>query len=342
MSLSFLWFCRHPQHQKSHKKHKNRCTKQIASPPCENNLRPRSFHTNMYRSIHTSLRRTIVPRLLQSQESLASRCPCRISYCSSRRSLYFSCFENRRYLSETSSSPSKSSSSPPTVHPDSSYILKHYKIRRRGQEGHGSREYLLLPPHVRSVEEVQFDPSLPVAALFAHRNILFGARCFLNGHNVEDVCGPLVKIAVEEAEEYGEQPQGIANLKGLCRWVVHSYQSLQENTTQDNVSTTTTNLPNSQILRQLHESDPTAWEAVQAIASGVPRPGHSVVGQGTYRDGQEAWKKLAKEYIELGLAEEANLYQNYSGRLVTIEHLADTSPTYLKTAGGAMARFFFL
>ncbi|KAL3914231.1 MAG: hypothetical protein SGILL_006186 [Bacillariaceae sp.] len=214
-----------------------------------------------------------------------------------------------------------SSHNPPV---DLQHIQQHYKIHRRGQDGHGSREYLLLPPEVKNVEQVQLDSTLPAAAIFAHRNILFGARSFLKDVSVTDVCPPLVQRAVQEAEEYGEQPQGMASLQGLCAWVAHALQE---------PSTT------SPTLQKL---DDATLEAVRAIATQVPRPGHSVVGQGTYRDGKDAWQALAKEYIELQLGDEANLYMQHGGRLVAIEHMADTSPDYLKSAGGAMARFFFL
>ena len=86
-----------------------------------------------------------------------------------------------------------------------------------------------------------------------------------------------------------------------------------------------------------------AIEAAKAIATGVPRPGHSVVGQGTFRDGQDLWKELAHEYVvTVGGSAEANLYQQQGGNLVGIEHLADTSPANMKAAGGAIARFYFL
>jgi hypothetical protein len=195
----------------------------------------------------------------------------------------------------------------------------------------------LLPPHVTSVEEVQLDPSLPAAALFAHRNVLFGARSFVHngGGGGLEPCGPLVQRAVEEAEGYGEQPQGMAALHGLCEWVTSHLASSSDNEDRPSSGPTT--------LRRLQErdDDPTPLEAVRAVATGMPRPGHSVVGQGTFRDAREAWQALAKEYVELGLGDEANLYRRHGGRLVAIEHLADTSPEYLKSAGGAMARFFF-
>ncbi|KAG7374305.1 hypothetical protein IV203_013400 [Nitzschia inconspicua] len=286
----------------------------------------------MRRAIQTGMRRGVALSRLQPQQqtTLGHWIFCDVASSHQTQTTY------RRHQS-IPSSPSNSDT------PDLSYIQQHYKVHRRGQPGHGSREYLLLPPHVKSVEQVQLDPTLPAAALMAHRNILFGARCFGKDIRLVDVCGPLVQMAVEEAEEYGEQPQAMANLKGLCGWVKKSLDDMPQEENRQESSTVKVLLPySSQVLQELQETDLAALEAVQAIATGVPRPGHSVVGQGTYRDGQAAWEKLAKEYIELGLAEEANLYQQHRGRLVAIESMADTSPNYLKAAGGAMARFFFL
>ena len=70
--------------------------------------------------------------------------------------------------------------------------------------------------------------------------------------------------------------------------------------------------------------------------------GHSVVGVGTYRDGEEGWKKVATEFVERNLSEEANLYKERGARMVGIEHLADQNPAYLTSAGGAMVRLLFL
>ena len=96
------------------------------------------------------------------------------------------------------------------------------------------------------------------------------------------------------------------------------------------------------LLERLHHHDPAGLEAVRAIVTGIPREGHSVVGQGTYRDAEQAWKAFASEYVELGLASEASLYKEHGGKLVSIEHMADQNPVYLKSAGGAMARMFFV
>jgi hypothetical protein len=96
-------------------------------------------------------------------------------------------------------------------------------------------------------------------------------------------------------------------------------------------------------------------ECITAIATNIPRPGHSVVGQKTHAHGAWAWDALAREYALLDydndnsmsirqLSEECLLYRHYteSCELVEIELLADTSPNYLLSAGGTMARFFIM
>jgi len=95
-------------------------------------------------------------------------------------------------------------------------------------------------------------------------------------------------------------------------------------------------------IKNEYQDDLLAYHAIKAMATGIPREGHSVVGQGTFRDGEQGWDALAREFIELKKAEEVELYVNHGATLVTIEHLADTKPDYLRSAGGAMARLFFL
>lgn len=198
-------------------------------------------------------------------------------------------------------------------------IHSKYQVHRRGDSGYGSREYLLVPPHHGAP-----DVSVAAAALLAHRNIAFGARSLL-GYPLKDVCLPLVDQAVRDAGENGEQPQAIAALDGMCDWIKGCLET-----------------NGSQQLELLRSNDPSAFEAVVAVATGIPRPGHSVLGMGTFRDAEAGWNLLAREFVELELCAEAELYRHRGARLVKIEHLADRNPTYLASAGGAMARFFFL
>ena len=224
-------------------------------------------------------------------------------------------------------------------------------VHKRGDLPYGSREYILLlaPRDVGdSLDAVDQDGDLVVASMRAHRNILFGARLgnkppavSLEEWTVDAVCPALLRVAMQDASEQGEQVQAVSTLRGLCDWVATCLkESSSSSSSSDGDST---GAPPSKVLQNLQKDmDPTALEAVQAIATGIPRPGHSVVGQGTYRDGQKSWEELAKEYVALELSEEARLYQHAGGELVAIEHLADTQPSYLKSAGGAMARFFFV
>ena len=210
--------------------------------------------------------------------------------------------------------------------PELAFILENFTVHRIQNNENGPTEYILVPPETPI--DFSVDPSAKFASIYRHRNIMFAARSFRPQYSVEDICLPLVEVALQEATENnpGEQPQAIASLKGLCKWVDSAVQGSVHSTE----------------LARLQQNDKAGFEAVQAIATGVPRSGHSVVGMGTYRDGAEGWKALAKEFVETSMSDECNLYQKRDARLVDIEHLADRSPSYLQSAGGAMARFFFL
>jgi len=186
-------------------------------------------------------------------------------------------------------------------------------IHRRGDLPYGSREYLLLPPHL-PLQQASAQNTL--ANLRAHRNIVFGAQFRI------DLAAPLLRVALEDCSTEGEQPQAVSTLHGLSQWVCDCLDGKQESDT-------------------LPTLDAINLEAITAIATGIPREGHFVVGQGTFRNGAQGWKALAREFLELGLSEEANLYRRADAQLVAIEHLADTNTKYLKSAGGAMARLVF-
>jgi hypothetical protein len=217
-------------------------------------------------------------------------------------------------------------------------------VHARGDLPYGSREYVLLPPYV-SLEDVADEENshLKLASLQAHRNVIFGAQRYcqkkLYSPNDDDddiavkptllsACMPLLDAAMVDASEEGEQPQAVSTLHGLSVWAA---ASLLGRTKSKAVS-----------KMQKDPDKAVALEAALAIATGIPRPGHSVVGQGTYRDGASAWEELAKEFVSLHRSEECQLYQARGAELVGIELLADTSPDYMRSAGGSMARLFFL
>lgn len=182
-------------------------------------------------------------------------------------------------------------------------------VHRIGED-YTSREYLLLPAHTT-------ERKYALASLRSHRNIIFGARLHAaENRSLVDVCGPLVERALDDCSAEGEQVQAVGALHGLSGWVVQNWDTFDL------------------------DDDITSKEAAYAIATGIPRTGHSVVGQGTFRDGAKAWKRLAAAYVPHN--DEAQLYMNHGAQLLHIEHMADTSSPYLKSAGGAMARFLFL
>ena len=224
-------------------------------------------------------------------------------------------------------------------------------------ELYGSREYMLLPSTIPVDDLDANDPEVSglirkyrIASLRANRNVLFGAKCFarsiggsedsnISSESLVKACTPLVKAALNDAGSNGEQPQALASLDGLCTWV-ESCLAANGKGSKELES----------IVLQMdggNEDAKVLYEACKAIATGKPRPGHRVLGAGTYRDGQPLWEKLAREYAEGGggpdmMAAEVELYRANGMEIVAIEHLADTSTQYLKSAGGAMVRLFYV
>ena len=191
-------------------------------------------------------------------------------------------------------------------------------IERLGEHPYGSRQYRLVDTTDDKV----------LASLHAHRNIIFGAKVHDGSCSLLHSCRLLLKEAVQDAGCNAEQPQALAALHGLCEWV--SQQGFE---------------PSSTISETIKSLDKVQLEAVRAIATGIPRQGHSVVGPGTHRDAGDAWERLAREFIQTKPAsddDECVLFHTSGGQLVAIELLADTKPEYLQSAGGAMARFFIL
>lgn len=217
-------------------------------------------------------------------------------------------------------------------------------IHMIGQPYEGTRTYLLLPIDIGLTSSSSDDLSTlkkllhqhQIATIYAHRSILFGAKVSDPTKYSLSVAAPLVRRARLDGSEHGEQVQAISTLNGLSRWVAASVKSVEVEGHDGGDD------GGSLVLRELKESCPVVYEACKAMATGVPRPGHSVVGEGTYRDGQEGWERLAKEYCNLGLAEEVELYRSEGGEVVGMEYLAERSEVYLKEAAGTMARMYFL
>lgn len=262
---------------------------------------------------------------------------------------------------------------------------------REGDNAYGIRRYLLLPRDSDDDEDPTKKPTI-IASISANKNMLFGAQLHTKQAIGTDedyiadyfaACEPLLDLAKEDASVNGQQVQALATLKGLCSWVkecldrdgegsevltalLHGEHPnlLQHNESEDQEVTKGANSENPRARQKIkshsakiilnNESDRVlVLDAVRAIATGIPRPGHSVVGAGTYRDGKDGWTSLAWEYSNLATVpnnststvtglEEVSLYKSRDGEVASIEHLASVEPEYLKIAGGAMARMFFV
>ena len=263
---------------------------------------------------------------------------------------------------------------------------------REGDNTYGVRRYLLLSRNDNDNDDSTQKPPTIIASINANKNILFGAQLHVkqSGDYIADyfaACEPLLDIAKEDASINGQQVQALAALNGLSSWVteclerdgegsqvltslLHGEQSNilldsdkdEQVKSQGSTASSSNRRARQNVKRQSakiileNESDRILMvDAIRAIATGVPRPGHSVVGQGTYRDGEQGWKSLAWEYSNLATVpfstssdggvlglEEVSLYKSRDGEVAKIEHLASVEAEYLKVAGGAMARMFFV
>lgn len=208
------------------------------------------------------------------------------------------------------------------------------------------------------------DP-VTIASICVKRNIIFGARQHVKNISKEGknekgfvkTCLPLLKRGLELAGSEGNQPQGLATLHGLSAYCRHVLNNPSTSEAMEELMDLAKN--------QGDENSAIILEAVQAVATQVPREGHSVVGVGTYQDARPGWTKLAEEYAtlrgpdkkkdetvddgssdggnDLTLVEgEPQLFQRVGATLVNIEYIGEENPQYWIQSGGAMARFFFL
>jgi hypothetical protein len=119
-------------------------------------------------------------------------------------------------------------------------------------------------------------------------------------------CMPLLDAALMDAPEEGERPQAVSTLHGLSVWAAAGILG---------------RTPSKAVNRIQKDTEKSvSLKTALSIATGIPRPGHSVVDQGTYRDGAAAWEELTKEYVSLHRSEECQLYQTRGAELVHIAH----------------------
>ncbi len=208
---------------------------------------------------------------------------------------------------------------------DHTNLLANANVHRVGEK-HGERSYILIPDGTDLELALKVD-KLQLARIFADGKHIYGAKVVQRTLGTyAEVCKPLVKMALDDAMSQGEEPIALASINGLSKWVVGGIDGDHD----------------IKSLGILESDDASIYEACVAIATGVPRPGHSVVGQGTYRDGEIGWTRLASEFVSLKNHDgESLLYEQSGGQLIGIDYLADTSREGLMEAGGAMARFRF-
>ena len=130
---------------------------------------------------------------------------------------------------------------------------------------------------------------------------------------------PLIEAAVAGVRERGaDRVAAVAALPGLCAWIVEQQ----------------------------------AWEgrgfddeqagAVVAVARGEPRPGHSVLGEGTFKAAQTALEALALEYASRhGADTECTAFAEAGASLQGIHYMHETSPDALRDSAGCTASFEF-
>mmetsp|Transcript_15663 Transcript_15663/g.23731 ORF Transcript_15663/g.23731 Transcript_15663/m.23731 type:complete len:246 (+) Transcript_15663:61-798(+) len=206
---------------------------------------------------------------------------------------------------------------------DHTNLLANAKTHRVGRDDE-RRTYMLVPEDLDLKLALKVD-KLQLARLFAEGNHIYGAKVVQRSlGSYAQVCKPLLQMALKDAAN-GEPVVALASLDGLTKWVVGGIEGKHDIET----------------LQRLEDDNKKIYEACVAIATGIPRPGHSVVGQGTYRDGEIGWTQLAAEYVNRKDDGESLLYEESGGKLIGIDHLADTSREGLMEAGGSMARYKF-
>jgi len=184
----------------------------------------------------------------------------------------------------------------------------------------GPRVTFALVPEGTAVDDDFWVRRLCLASISLEGSTVYGANVTQKGlGDPAEVLGILLSEAMGDIKG-GATPVGVARLDGLCKWISDGIRK------GDNA-----------LLEELRE-DEKGYGAVEAIATDTPRAGHSVVGFGTFRDGKEGWEKLARDFAVKELNTETKLFGS-KGILNTIEHLADDSPEYIKSAGGAIATY---
>ena len=153
------------------------------------------------------------------------------------------------------------------------------------------------------------------------RGLVFGMACD-PALPLCTVGGSLVTEMLRTLREEGcDELSGIARLEGLCAWMVAE-----------------------EVWNKGLMSDEEA-EAVEAVARGVPRKGHSVLGQGTFAAARPAFEALALDYAKQCADPDSEVLclRDFVGgsQLAGVNWMHDTSEQAMKASGGCTAAFAF-
>ena len=131
-----------------------------------------------------------------------------------------------------------------------------------------------------------------------------------------DAMATLARTAANEMREFGaDKVAAVARLRGLNAFLVET--------------------------EAWEAYDEPSRGAIEAIALGRPRPGHSVLGQGTFRDAEKDFTTLALGFAGRAETGEAAVYREAGAHLAGINWLHDTSPEAMADSGGCTAAFHF-
>jgi len=144
---------------------------------------------------------------------------------------------------------------------------------------------------------------------------------------------PLVENALETLKSNGAvKIKGWCRIQGLSQWILE--EQAWETVDQ-------------QFLAEIGHPDEDAAEmagAVEAIARGQPRPGHSVLGIGTFNAARPAWEALADGYTQIQSWDpnsEISLFKSCGATLIGVQWMHDKSPEAIRESGGCTVSFEF-
>ena len=140
--------------------------------------------------------------------------------------------------------------------------------------------------------------------------------------SLSSVGRPLIRAASNELKLRGAgRIMAVAPLPGLCDWVAREAAWERLDTSADDYS-------------------PEQRAAVEAVATGRPRPGHSVLGVGTFKAAKPAFVRLAMEYAMLSLKDadaETAMFVAGGGEVQSINWMHATDPDALRDCAGCTA-----